>query len=231
MRYFSIKYIPIAILLVFITLRSEGQFPKKKIIFRSGIITGFCCGSSEYIYKNGSFPKLFSNYRETSGAGASVIYLINDHMGAGLSFRSLSLRDWNLANLHDYDSSGASVTSCKPVFYLQTSPLVNNVFTFFLLAGPSVSRVRVNLDYPVFFTENLSGDFIPTVLSSDNINLGFDLTAGLLISVNETFGISVAGSSSIIKTSSVIYPDKALSTFTLEAGIKIKFLKDKRYYY
>jgi hypothetical protein len=140
------------------------------------------------------------------------------------------MRGWRCTDLDDYNSSSAFITSISPVAYLKSTHLLK-IFTFFVQAGPSVSIIKADLKLPVFYAMNISGEPKDHVLSSNDLKIGFSFSAGSVISINPTFGISIAGSWDIMKTKSILYPDKNVSILSLEAGINIKLFKDKRYYY
>ena len=245
MRIASPKNIMTGMLLIIFTIGSDAQSSNERFKLDLKVMTGKCAGSDECTYKNASFPKLFSNFKNVSGFAASGIYMINDHFGSGLSVSRWSMDGWNCSDLTDYYSSSAFITSISPVAYLKSKDLLK-IFTFFIQAGPSVSNIKADLKSPVFYTLKIPGGFADDVLSSNEINIGGSFSAGSVISITRAFGITIAGSWNITGTKSIIYPDKTTNIFSIDAGLDLNLnevvyqlskirgfhiLKNKRYYY
>jgi len=224
------RQILIAIILVILATRAGGQSFNKRLILNINYFTGSCTGSKDLICQNASFPKLFSNYEKLRGTNISAVYMINDHIGSGLALNVLNLNEWHHPDVIDYNFSDASIKSLSPVLYVQSSAILNT-FRIFIQTGPSLSMTEVNLKVPVFYFENSEGGSPDPLLSVMEIKTGFGLNAGTLISVYDIAGISVSGSWKILKTNSVLYPDTRISMFWLQAGLTVRLLKNKRYYY
>jgi hypothetical protein len=225
--------VKIKLLIIFFitTLVVTGQSYNKKLLISFSPVLGKPVGKPEKVYFNAVFPKLFTNMNLAAGGKISSVYLLNKHIGAGLTFGSVFLNGWSYKNLKDYTSSTAITGFVSPEIYIQSDDFLIRDLKAFGKAGPMFTAMNVKLKELIFSIENNSGKPLTKIYSSKCSGLGLDLTTGLTYAVNRNFNISIAFSWDLIKTESLLYPDTNLSICTLEAGIILKILKDKKYYY
>jgi hypothetical protein len=223
--------IKLLIILLLVTFSVSGQSYDKRLLIFINPVIGKTVGSTEMIYKNAVFPKLFTNMGLSVGGKMSFIYLLRKQFGAGIMLGSTYQKNWSYGYLEYYNSSTASVNFVSAQIYLQTDEILFRGLKVFGRLGPVLTSVNVKLKDQVFFIENNTGKPLTKILSSKSPGVGFDLSGGVNYKLNETCGINISLSYDYYKTESVLYPDTNLNFCSIEAGVILKLFKNKKYYY
>jgi hypothetical protein len=176
---------------------------------------------------------LYSNYDSQFGLSIKGLLLKKQRLSFGASINFASASEWNSDLYTDYLNSGVSLYSLSPLMQIHSKLAESgffNRFRIFLEMAPAIGISKITLSDPLFEITNGNNSITQPAGSSD-LFYGLKGSAGIDASINQFLGLFLECSYGYYMVSSKLYNDSHFSNYSLEGGIRVSLLKNKRYFY
>jgi hypothetical protein len=221
------------LLFCFSHLYSNGQIIDNKINLSLGYIAGKFGGDEMFHNKGFISPSLYSNYDNLNGISFKGIFLKNQLFNFGASINYFSVSEWNTDSYTDYLNSGVKQYSFAPLVQIHNKlaecGFLNRV-GFFLEIAPTLGLSKLSLSNPLIEIHN-GNTVIEQPAGSNDLFWGIKGGIGIEASINQDIALFLGSFTGYYLVNSKMYADTHFTNYSLEAGIIVKLLKNKRYFY
>ena len=198
---------------------------------------GYCIGKfggDDLINEDGFIsPALYSNYESTYNIRFKCIFIKMNYLNFGASIDYCKASDWNMDLYSYYKDSESAMYSFSPLF--QVHPKVVdygflNRVGFYLEVAPTIGISEVTVPEQLFDVEFMNS-LITIPDNESDIFYGIKGTIGVNISINQSIGIFFESGAGYYRISPGLFVDTHFTNFNAGAGIMIKLVKNKRFFY
>ena len=225
---------PFLILVMYLSgLCLEAQMIDNKIDLNIGSGVGKFRGAAIQNSEGFISSSLYSNYKNLYSLSFRGILLKMKYLDFGTSLNFTRASEWNCDSYTDYANSNSQIYSLNPIVRVHNAAKeygILNRIKFFLETGPVIGLSKLSLATPLFDIHD-SDNLVQQPDGSDDLYYGMKGTAGMEVFVNQTLGAFIEYTYGYSFVSSKFYADTHFSYQAVEAGIILRLMKDKRFFY
>jgi len=218
-------------LLIFLTssIISSAQIIKNKSDIFIGYGVGTYPEASMLNQKGFIAPSLYNNFSSLSGIDLKFVFHKRTRISLGTSLNFFRASDWKLKDAIDFNGSKASLYNLTAFLQFHNRFAESGFFNragFYIDAGPSAGISSVYIPVPPFNVEG--ADVSPY---EKDLFYGARASAGVSYNLSQVFGIFLQADAGYFFLSPKLYTDDHFETVNLSAGLILRLLKDKKFYY
>jgi hypothetical protein len=190
-----------------------GTFPEASMLNQKGFIA----------------PSLYSNFSSLSCIDLKFVFHKRTRISLGTSLNYFRASDWKLKEAIDFNGSKASLYNLTVFIQFHNRIAESGFFNragFYIDAGPSAGISSVYIPVPPFNVEsaNISS-------SEKDLFYGARASAGVSYNLSQVFGVFLQADAGYFFMSPKLYTDDHFGIVNISAGLILRLVKDKKFYY
>lgn len=223
----------IIVVLMMLTVWAQAQFIDNKVSVQAGLTSGKYVGPETISEQEFITSSLYTNYKLQFGASFRGLIKLSKNLstGVGIDYRHAS--QWERPPQPDYTNSETNTFTFAPLLQIHNAfrkTGIANRLKLFATMAPAMGVSSVSLDHPVY-TITQNGDTRVELLESSDLFWGFGGDIGMEYTLVQSIGVFASYSVTYNQVESELYEDKSFTGAHWQAGIVIRLMKDKKYFY
>jgi hypothetical protein len=223
----------LAVIIISGSICCNAQLIANKFSVYAGYETGSFHGNELINETNFTYPSLYPNFKSLSGFSLKILYNSGMYFGFGVSFSHLQANNWEYPDSMLYQGSKANMNSLSADIQVRTKFTETGIFNrtrIFLNISPTIGLSKLSLTNPLFDIRE-GNNSIPQPEGSSDPYYGLKGNLGAEVSLTQMIGIFIDYSYGYYRVSSDLYSDSHFANSVIEAGLVVKLMKNKRYFY
>jgi hypothetical protein len=211
----------------------DAQFISNKINIYTGFNTGRFQGDHSINDNDFIYPSLYANFKKLDGFSLKVLYNFKKHLSFGITYSQIKASNWEFPDSMYYQRSEVTLQSLSADIRMHTKLAEAGIWNrvrIFLEISPTIGISNLLLTNPLFDIQEGINMVAQPDGSSDKY-FGIRGNLGAEVFFNQILGGFIDYSLGVYSVSSDLYNDIHFASHIIDAGIVVKFMKNKRYYY